>query len=138
MNLKNKKNGASENKQKMQFVMDELAKGNRIPFGELMADDFCWKMMGTTPWSGVYNGKKEVGAKLMKPLFEKFATTYKNTASRFTAENDIVVVECEGKVDTITGKSYNNTYCYICKFADGKLIELIEFLDTQLVVDVLG
>ena len=65
MNLKNKKNGASENKEKMQYVMDELAKGNRIPFGELMADDFCWKMMGTTPWSGVYNGKKEVGTKLM-------------------------------------------------------------------------
>ena len=47
-----------ENKQKMQYVMSELAIGNRLPFREIMADDFCWKMMGTTVWSGTYKEKK--------------------------------------------------------------------------------
>jgi uncharacterized protein len=138
MNNKIKKNKASDNKAKMTFVMSELAKGNRIPFGEIMADDFCWKMMGTTPWSGTYQGKKAVGKDLMKPLFDKFADEYTNTAHRFIAEGDFVVVECEGKVNTKSGKPYNNTYCYVCKFADGKLVELTEYMDTQLVVDVLG
>ena len=134
----NNKNTASENKQKMQFVMDELAKGNRIPFGELMADDFCWKMMGTTAWSGTYQGKKAVSRDLMKPLFDNFANEYTNTAHRFIAEDDYVVVECNGKVNTKSGKAYNNTYCYVCKFLDGKLIELTEYMDTQLVTEVLG
>ena len=128
---------ASENKTKMQYVMQELSKGNRVPFGELMADDFCWKMNGTTSWSGVYQGKDVVRQKLMAPLFSQFADEYTNTAQRFIAEDDFVVVECRGKVMTKLGKPYNNTYCYVCRFADGKLVELTEYLDTQLVVDVL-
>lgn len=127
-----------QNKAKMQFVMSELAKGNRLPFGELMADDFCWKMMGTTAWSGEYRGKEIVRNHLMKPLFEKFADAYTNTAHRFIAEGDFVVVECQGKVNTKSGKPYNNAYCCVCRFADGKLVELVEYLDTQLVVEVLG
>ena len=131
-------NNATENKRKMQYVMTELSKGNRQPFGEIMADDFCWKMIGTTIWSGIYQGKASVINDLMKPLFDNFADVYTNTASRFIAEDDFVVIECKGKVNTKSGKPYNNTYCYICKFSKGKLIELTEYLDTQLVVDVLG
>lgn len=127
-----------ENKQKMQFVFYELAIGNRLPFREIMADNFCWKMMGTTVWSGTYQGKEAVLNDLMKPLFEIFANEYTNTAQRFISEDDYVVVECKGKVITTSGKPYNNTYCYICKFLDGKLVELTEYLDTQLIVDVLG
>ena len=138
MKSKPKKNIASENKRNMQYVMAELSKGNRIPFGEIMADDFCWKMMGTTAWSGTYQGKEAVRKDLMKPLFDKFADEYTNTAHRFIAEDDFVVVECQGKVTTKSGKPYNNTYCYVCKFLDGKLIELTEYMDTQLVVEVLG
>lgn len=137
MNNKIENNNSAENKAKMKFVMSELAKGNRIPFGEIMADDFCWKMMGTTAWSGTYQGKKAVGRDLMKPLFDNFADQYTNTAHRFIAEDDFVVVECEGKVNTKSGRPYNNTYCYVCKFSHGKLIELTEYMDTQLVVDVL-
>ena len=133
-----KKNQALENKSNMQYVMAELSKGNRIPFGEIMADDFCWKMMGTTAWSGTYQGKDVVRRDLMKPLFDKFADEYTNTAHRFIAEDDFVVVECQGKVTTKLGKPYNNTYCYVCRFSDEKLIELTEYMDTQLVVEVLG
>ncbi len=94
--------------------------------------------MGTTAWSGTYQGKEAVRKDLIKPLFDKFADEYTNTAHRFIAEDDFVVVECQGKVNTKSGKPYNNTYCYVCKFSDGKLIELTEYMDTQLVVDVLG
>src|SRR5262249_28691512 len=109
----------ASNKAKMQYVMNELARGNRTPFGELMADDFCWKMIGYTAWSGTYIGKDDVQNRLMKPLFEKFADEYTNRAKRLVAEDDVVVVECEGKATTKAGKPYNNTYCYICSFADG-------------------
>jgi uncharacterized protein len=138
MNTKIEENNATSNKDKMQHVMSELSKGNRIPFGELMSDDFCWKMIGTTVWSGTYSGKEAVRRDLMRPLFEMFADEYTNTATRFIAEDDFVVVECRGKVTTKSGKPYNNTYCYVCKFANGKLIELTEYLDTQLVVDALS
>jgi ketosteroid isomerase-like protein len=47
------------------------------------------------------------------------------------------VVECRGKVTTKTGKPYNNTYCWVCRLVDGKLTELTEYLDTELVATTL-
>jgi ketosteroid isomerase-like protein len=128
---------AAENKQLLQRVFDELAKGNGRPFREAMADDFSWTIIGSTSWSRTYNGKQAVLNELMTPLFSQFANLYTNTASRFIAEGDHVVVECRGQVMTRTGKPYNNTYCYICRLADGKLRELTEYLDTELVTTVL-
>jgi ketosteroid isomerase-like protein len=50
----------------------------------------------------------------------------------------MVVVECRGHVMTRSGKPYDNTYCYVCRFgADGLLHELVEYMDTQLVAEVL-
>jgi uncharacterized protein len=128
---------AAENKQLLQRIFDELAKGNGRPFREAMADDFSWTIIGSTSWSRTYNGKQAVLDELMTPLFSQFANLYTNTASRFIAEGDHVVVECRGQVMTRTGKPYNNTYCYICRLADGKLRELTEYLDTELVTTVL-
>jgi len=48
------------------------------------------------------------------------------------------VVECRGQVTTKSGKPYNNTYCYVCRLQDGKLKELTEYFDTQLVVETFG
>jgi ketosteroid isomerase-like protein len=119
--------GAAENKQLLQQVFSELAKGNSKPFVDSWAHDFCWTVTGTTKWSKTYYGKQTVLKELMGPLFANFADQYRNTAQRFIAEDDYVVVECRGEVTTKSGKPYNNTYCYVCRIADGKLKELTEY-----------
>ena len=129
--------GARENKQSLQAAFDELAKGNRKPFGDLMADDFCWQAIGTTAWSRPFRGKREVIDGMMRPLFAQFADRYTNTAIRMIAEDDYVAVECRGRVMTKSGKPYNNQYCYVIRFADGKMRELIEYFDTELVTAAL-
>jgi len=129
---------AIENKQLMQKVFAELAKGNGKPFVDSMADDFRWTITGTTPWSKTYDGKQAVLKDLMQPLFSQFANRYTNTAQRFIAEDDYVVVECCGRVTTKAGKPYNNTYCYVCRIFGGKIRELTEYLDTQLVATALA
>jgi uncharacterized protein len=129
---------AAENKQLMQNIFSELSKGNGKPFVESLADDFCWTITGSTKWSRTYRGKQEVIAELLRPLFAQFADQYTNTAHRFIAEDDYVVVECRGRVTTKSGTPYNNTYCWVCRVADGKLQELTEYLDTELVTAALG
>jgi ketosteroid isomerase-like protein len=129
---------AAENKQLMQNIFSELSKGNGKPFVESLADDFCWTIIGSTKWSRTYRGKQEVLAELLRPLFAQFADQYTNTAHRFIAEDDYLVVECSGRVTTKSGKPYNNTYCWVCRVADGKLKELTEYLDTELVTAALG
>jgi ketosteroid isomerase-like protein len=40
-------------------------------------------------------------------------------------------------VTTKSGKTYNNQYCYVIRFADGKMRELTEYFDTELVTAAL-
>jgi uncharacterized protein len=129
---------AAENKQLMQHIFAELAQGNDKPFRDSLADDFRWHLTGTTQWSKTYEGKQAVLDDLLRPLFAQFADQYTNTAQRFIAEGDYVVVECRGRVTTKAGKPYNNVYCWVCRIADGKLEELTEYMDTELVATVLG
>ena len=125
--------GAVENKEMMQEVFAELAKGNGRPFMDMLGDDIRWTVMGTGPWSRTYEGKRAVVDELMRPLFSQFADTYRNRASRIIADDDHVVVECGGEVTTKSGKPYNQRYCYVCRLAGGKVRELTEYLDTELV-----
>ena len=60
---------------------------------------------------------------------------YKATAMNFIADGDYVVMEASGENATPDGKIYNNKYCWVCRITDGKLHELREYMDTQLVTD---
>jgi uncharacterized protein len=129
---------ASYNKQAIEEIFAELAKGNGKPFVDAMADDFTWVLTGTTKWSKTYRGKQAVRRELLAPLFAQFADRYTNNANRILADGDFVVVECRGQTTTKSGKPYNNAYCYIIRMEGGKMKELTEYLDTALVEAVLS
>jgi uncharacterized protein len=126
------------NKQILQDAFASLATGDGKPFLDCMADDFSWTIIGTTPWSRTYAGKTAVQRELFRPLFAQFADRYINRALRFIAEDDYVVVECRGQSTTKSGNAYNNSYCYVCRFANGQMVELTEYLDTALVEKALA
>jgi ketosteroid isomerase-like protein len=121
----------------MTAVMEAMSRGDTQPFGEAMADDFSWHMTGTTAWSGTFAGKADVRGRMLKALFAQFATQYKNTPRRILADGDFVVIECRGEVITKTGKPYNNSYCFVIRMRDGKMVELTEYFDTELVTAAL-
>ncbi len=129
---------AAENKRLLQDAFDELANGNGEPFMDRLGEDVRWTIVGTTAWSRTYEGKRAVRDELMRPLFAQFSDRYTNKATRIVAEGDVVVLECHGKVTTKAGKPYNQTYCYVCRLVDGKVRELTEYLDTELVSAALG
>jgi ketosteroid isomerase-like protein len=124
---------AAENKQLVQSVFAELAEGNGQPFMDALADDARWTVIGSSPWSRTYEGKQAITEELMRPLFRQFADRYTARASRIIAEDDIVVVEARGRATTKSGNPYNQAYCYVFRVVDGKVHELTEYLDTDLV-----
>ncbi|KQW00792.1 nuclear transport factor 2 family protein [Rhizobacter sp. Root1221] len=128
----------TDNKQRMQAIFDELAKGNGRPLVDAMADDFCWTIAGVSAWSRTWRGKQAVRQELLRPLFARFADTYTSTAWRVVAEGDLVVVEARGKVTTRAGARYDNHYCFVCRLEGGLLREITEYMDTDLAVSVLG
>ena len=129
---------ATDNKRLMTGIFEELAKGNGQPFVESLAEDVRWTIIGSTAWSGTWEGFESVRGELLDPLFDQFKTTYSARAVRVIAEDDLVVIESRGDVITKSGKPYRNTYCYVCRLKDGKVKEITEYCDTQLLTEALS
>jgi ketosteroid isomerase-like protein len=128
-----------ENEKLMRAAMEAMARGDMRLFGEAMADEVVWKFpSGSGVWSGSVRGKENVRKKLFAPLFAQFEGVYTNAAVRIIAAGETVVIECRGKVATRKGDRYDNSYCYVCSFENGKIKELTEYMDTALAERVLA
>jgi len=127
----------NENKALIQEILDARAHRHPAPFIEAMSDDFVWRIIGSTAWSGEYVGKADVRERLLQPLYRQFIAPNSIKAKRILADGDYVVAECQGDATTVTGQRYANTYCFVIRMADGKLRELTEYMDTALVERVL-
>ncbi len=128
---------AAENKALIQTIFEARSRRDPAPFIAAMADDFVWRITGSTSWSGEYVGKAEVRERLFRLLYAQFTAPTHITATRILADGDYVVAECKGDATTLTGERYANTYCFVMRLADGKLKELTEYMDTALVDRVL-
>jgi len=128
---------ATHNKQVLQEVFAETAKGNGRPFVAAMAEDVTWTIIGSTQWSRTYRGKKAVLAELLGPLNAQLANGNTITAHRFIAEDDQVVVEGRGHNTTKTGKAYQNTYCWVFRLSGGQVVDIVEYTDTALIESAL-
>jgi ketosteroid isomerase-like protein len=124
---------ASYNKALLQSVFAETAKGNGRPVVDLLSDDVRWTIIGTTAWSRTYSGKHAVVKELLGPLSAQLGASNVITAKRFIAEDDLAVVEGEGHNHTASGKPYANSYCWVFRFREGRVIELTEYTDTALI-----
>lgn len=121
------------NRERIGAIWEAMAKGDGAPFADAMADDFTWRMLGATPWSGTYAGKGDVRGRMLKALFAQFATPYRSVGRRIHADGDFVIVERQGEVMTVRGEPYNNDYCFAIRMRDGQMTELTEYFDSALV-----
>jgi ketosteroid isomerase-like protein len=99
-------------------------------------DDIVIHMLGTTAASGRMDGKAMVTDDLIAekvhgalvPETIKFARKWKVMC----ADEERVVAIMEGGGETRSGVTYDQTYCEIFRFKDGKVIEMHAFFDTAL------
>jgi ketosteroid isomerase-like protein len=129
---------AAENKALIQDIMAARSRGDHAPFRAAMAEEFLWRIIGSTAWSGEYVGKDDVRERLLRPLYAQLAAPPRITPIRVLADEDYVVVQCEGEATTQAGERYANTYCLVIRMQDGMMRELTEYMDTALVERVLA
>jgi ketosteroid isomerase-like protein len=130
--------GTTENKELIRNMYVEMSKGNTQVFLGSMADDVRFTLIGMTKYSGTFNGKKELIAKVLKPLMDLLEGDLILTLDNLIAEGDYVATQVRGKSTTKSGKAYNNTYAQVFRIAGGKVQEVTEYLDTELVTSVFG
>ena len=124
---------ATENKQLMETIFSELSKGNDKPFIDAMAEEMQWTWMGSGPLAKTFTGKQSVVNELWAAVRATINQPFKVVADRILVDGDWVVIEARGHNTTPDGKIYNNKYCWVCRISDGKLHELKEYMDTELV-----
>jgi ketosteroid isomerase-like protein len=99
------------------------------------AEDGRLQTMGNTLISGVFDKAQITQA--ASQVLGAFPTGIKFVIHEITAEGDRVAVEAESFAIHVSGKPYNNKYHFLMRFRDGKLLEFKEYMDTEMVTDVL-
>jgi hypothetical protein len=79
-----------------------------------------------------------VTEKLLRPLRARLAAgPIEFFPKRFIAEGEYVVMQAQGRATAKSGGPYNNTYCIVCRIADGKIKEMTDYVDTELTTSAL-
>ena len=124
---------ATENKKLIQEMYRALAAGRPETFLGALDEEVRWTIIGTTPLSKTYSGKRQLVEELLEPFMENLEGPAEIRPENFIAEGDFVAMQSKGSAKTKRGVDYNNTYCHVFRFRDGKIVEVTEYLDTELV-----
>jgi uncharacterized protein len=127
-----------DNKAVIRRIYAALETGDNSVFGASVHPDYVWRFPSKASWSDRYEGQEDVRSRLIGPLFNQFASTYTARLINLVAEGDIVVAEIEGDVETKSGVRYDNQYCMLFHFRNGKIREVVEYCDTDLEERALG
>jgi ketosteroid isomerase-like protein len=130
--------GATGNKEFIRNMFAELSKGNGAAFLDALADDVRFTIIGSSKYSGTFNGKKELVERLLTPLAAQVEGGMAITPLNLIADGDYVVMQAQGKALSKNGERYDNTYCHVFKIASSKVKEVTEYLDTELITRAFG
>jgi uncharacterized protein len=126
------------NKEIIAAAFDKMADGDPSLYLDVMSDDIRYELVGENSWGRIYQGKKEFREELGRPLMSKVEPPLRMKVTRLFSDGDHVILEAVGDNRTRDGRPYNNRYCMIIRMAGGKMIELTEYADTDLIVRALG
>ncbi len=130
--------GIAENKQVVVDFYEAGARGDVDACFALLADDVSWTNIGTTKFSGTYNGKQALMEGLLGPLFSMLKAGISSNIEQLVAEGDVVVAQTSGTAETVDGVPYNNTYCQVIRIRNGQIAAVKEYMDTALIDSVFG
>ena len=108
---------------------EKWVKGDGSMF-DLLTDNARWTVAGFSPVSDVYESKHALVEQAVKPIHAQLSGSITPTVRHILAQGEYVVVIWDGKAVAKDGSAYDNTYAWHLKMADGKVTEVLAFLDT--------
>jgi ketosteroid isomerase-like protein len=131
-------NLAESNKQIVLKAYAALKEENVGGYFDSMADDITLTYFGSHIFTGTYRGKKDILDNYVPVLLNRLDGPIKITVTNAIAEGDQVFVEAQGESQTKDGLDYNNHYGIVLRLKDGKITEVREYMDTELVKTIFG
>ena len=97
---------------------------------DLLAEDMSWTVAGSSPVSGTYASRSDFMTRAVAPINARLSTPISPQVRSIVAQDDTVVVVWDGSATRRDGLRYENRYAWHMVFEDGRIVEVIAFLDT--------
>ncbi|NQZ97554.1 MAG: nuclear transport factor 2 family protein [Myxococcales bacterium] len=124
-----------QNKELAGVFMDALSRADVAKVDELYAEDVVVAIPGTLPFSGTKTKAEALTG--MPEVLNLFPDGLKFTITSLTAEGDRVAIEATSEGKTFRGDLYQQSYHFLLRARDGKVVEWKEYMDTDLARRVL-
>tara|TARA_B100000959_G_scaffold105315_1_gene111104 strand:- start:6385 stop:6783 length:399 start_codon:yes stop_codon:yes gene_type:complete len=124
----------NENKEIAIKFFEALSSGSESYLDFYNDDSIIWTA-GNNAIGGTRT-KKEI-IDFAQGILAAFPTGITFNITGMTAENERVAVEVSGEAMHASGEAYNNKYHFLLTIKNGKIIELKEYMDTQLAAKIL-
>ena len=130
----------SQNEGLVRRFFDKLNAEDLEGLRTLLHPQATWKPMAKSdiPGAGVHTGHKGIIDEFLKPvrgLFE--GKDPQNSIQTLFSKGDQVVAETHGTGRFKNGKTYDNRYCWVCRFAGDQvgdaIVEVRAYLDSAMV-----
>lgn len=122
---------SAANKEIIREFLEVFSRGDVSGVVDRLHDNATWWVSGTMQGlSGTYT-KKQMGE-----LLKGVTTVYKQGALqikplKMIAEDNFVAAEAESCAELNNGRVYSNLYHFFFEIADGKILRVKEYMDTQ-------
>ena len=113
---------------------DNIALARALITGQLSMLDYVTEdVVMDFPGFACFRGKQEVRDNLIAPLAELLTNSGETVIDNIISEGNQVVLQTRGIGRTTKrGEPYENTYCIIFQFKEGKVHRFFEYCDTAL------
>jgi uncharacterized protein len=128
---------ADENRRIVREAFLPWEQGDSGPFFDLVADDVRWTVIGTTSASGVFESKEALITDAFGPLMDRLDGPLVARLVDVSADGDKVFLQHESSGVTTDGIKYEQAYCFAMKMRDRRIVEIVAYLDTDLLARVL-
>ncbi len=114
----------------VQESFDRWRSGTGGPF-ELLTPEAEWTIVGSSPLSKTYHGKKEFIDEVIGPFNARMAKPLVPTIRGLYADGDTVIILFDAAATARDGVPYYNTYTLYFQMKDAKVVKAIAFFDTR-------
>ena len=128
-------NQVAKNRRTVEIWYDALASGDSARMLGLQWEDVIYNIHGTTPVSGRFQGNDTLVREIFPKVFGRLQMDTFKFCTRgkiMCADDQRVVAFMQADGHALNGVRYNQTYCHVFGFRDGKIGEFWEFFDSVL------
>lgn len=106
----------------VQDIFSSLAKGDANTFFSHVDENVNWTVMGTHPLAGVYTSVTEFQHATFSRLSALMTAPIQLVVQNVFTDGNTAIVELAATSETKTGWKFDNKYCWVCEFANNKIL----------------